>query len=235
MMKFKLLFAFIGVIMLQQSVMAQDSILPDISQAYLDKLIAVARTNYPEVKANESKIEEARSNVSRQSVSYLDAFSVSYIYQPQGFLGVNNNGAATGSTGNYGTFNGVQVGITFNLGTFLEKPATVRAAKKELAIAYDMRDEYLLTLTNNIKKRYYTYVQDIANLKLATSAAVNSQEVLNAMKHKFERGEDTFENYNRAQLSVTSSNQTKIQAETNVLIAKADLEELLGEKLEDVK
>jgi outer membrane protein TolC len=234
-MKIKFLFAVIGLLFVQKTVSAQQSILGDISQTYIDKLIEVAKANYPAVHANQHKIEEAKSNVTRASVSYLDAFSVSYIYQPSGFLGVNNQGAATGSTGNYGTFNGVQVGITFNIGTFLEKPATVRAAKKELAIANDQQDEYLLTLTDDVKKRYYIYVTDIANLKLATSANADAQEVLTSVKHKFERGEETFENYNRAQLSLTSSNQAKIMAESSVLIAKADLEELLGEKLEDVK
>jgi outer membrane protein TolC len=150
-------------------------------------------------------------------------------------LGINAAGSTTSSTGSYGTFNGIQAGITLNIGTFIEKPFVVRAAKQELAIADDEQAEYLLTLTNNVKKRYYTYVENIANLKLLSQANTDDVEVFTAVKHKFEKGEETFENYNRAQLSLTTSYQEKILAESSLLIAKADLEELLGEKLEDVK
>lgn len=235
MMKLKLLFVFVGVIMLQKSASAQQSMLPDISPAYLDKLIAIAKQNYPAVKANQAKIEEAQANVTRMGISYLDVFSISYVYQPQGFFGINTNGNANSSSGNYGYFNGVQAGVTLNLGSFFEKPAQVKAAKKELAIANDAQAEYLLTLTSNVKKRYYTYVQLIANLKLLTQASNDAQEIFTSEKHRFEKGEVTFEEYNRAQLSLTTSAQEKILAESNLLIAKADLEELLGEKLEDIK
>jgi outer membrane protein TolC len=237
-MKLKILFVFIGVIMLQRSVSAQPTILPDISPAYLDKLIETAKLNYPAVKANQHKVEEAKANVSKANISYLDVFSVSYIYQPNGFSGINTNGS-TNTTGTNGTsynyFQGIQAGVTFNLGSFFEKPAEIKAAKQELAIAQDSQDEYMLTLTNNVKKRYYVYVQGIANLKLLTQSSNDAQEVFVSEKHRFEKGEVTFEEYNRAQLSLTTSYQEKILAESNLLIAKSDLEELLGEKLEDVK
>ncbi len=221
--------------MLQKSVSAQQSLLPDISPAYLDKLIDIAKQNYPAVRANQFKVEEAQANVTKANISYLDVFSVSYIYQPNGFSGINtNNGTTTGSS-SYNYFNGIQAGITFNLGAFFEKPSEVKVAKKELAIAGDQQAEYLLTLINNVKKRYYTYMQDIANLKLISQSTIDAQEVFASEKHRFEKGEVTFEEYNRAQLSLTQSYQQKILAESTVLIAKADLEELLGEKLEDVR
>lgn len=238
-MKLKLLFVFVGVIMLQRNASAQQSMLPDISPAYLDKLISIAKQNYPAVKANQHKIEEAKANVTKAGISYLDVLSVSYIYQPHGFSGINTNGnsnsSTSGSSGNYSYFNGIQAGVTFNIGSFFEKPAQVKVAKQELAIANDAQDEYLLTLTSNVKKRYYTYVQNIANLKLLSQANNDALEVFTSEKHRFEKGEVTFEEYNRAQLSLTTSYQEKILAESNLLIAKADLEELLGEKLEDIK
>jgi outer membrane protein TolC len=202
---------------------------------YLDKLIDIAKQNYPAVKANQAKVEEAQANVSKANISYLDILSVSYIYQPQGFLGINTSGNSNSSSGSFGSFNGIQAAVTFNLGSFFEKPAEVKAARRELAIASDAQAEYLLTLTNNVKKRYYMYVQQIANLKLLVQATNDAQEVLNSEKHRFEKGEVTFEEYNRAQLNLTTSYQQKILAESNLLIAKADLEELLGEKLEDVR
>jgi len=227
--KVKLLFVLAVIIAAQTRVQAQQSsIVPDISVMYLDKLIQIAKTNYPAVRANEAKIVSARAAIGKAGVSYLDAFTVSYIYQPQTSTVINGQTVSS-------QFNGFQAGVFFNLGTFLEKPFAVRQAKQDLEVAQDTRDEYMLTLTNNVKKRYYTYVQFVAFLKLQTQAATEAENVANDVKHRFQKGEETYANYSKAQFDVTTAYSAKIQAETNALIAKADLEELLGEKLEDIK
>ena len=230
--KVKFLFVLAVIVVLNKKAVAQQSIIPDISEVYLEKLISVAKTNYPRVKANQAKVDIAKSNISKAKVSYLDAFTFSYIYQPQGVNSLTN---ASGANQNYNYFNGIQVGLFFNLGNFLEKPSMVKAAKGDLEVANSEQDEYFLTLTNDVKKRYYLYIQNIANLKLLTEACQDALNVSNDVKHKFERGEETFDNYTKAQLTLTNSYQAKIQAEANLLISKSDLEELLGEKLEDIK
>ena len=230
--KVKFLFVLAVIVVLNKKAVAQQSIIPDISEVYLEKLISVAKTNYPRVKANQAKVDIAKSNISKAKVSYLDAFTFSYIYQPQGINTLSN---ASGTSQNYNYFNGIQAGLFFNLGTFLEKPSMVKAAKGDLEVANSEQDEYFLTLTNDVKKRYYLYIENIANLKLLTQACQDALNVSNDIKHKFERGEETFDNYTKAQLNLTTSYQQKIAAETNLLISKSDLEELLGEKLEDIK
>jgi len=229
MKKGKLLFVLVVFIISYKVSWAQQSILPDISEAYIARLVAVAEANYPQVKVNQNKIDIAQSNIGKNKISYLDAFTFSYIYQPSNYTTIN----VTNPAQSY--FNGIQAGLFFNLGTFLEKSYTVKESKLELEEANNDQNEYFLTLTNEIKKRYYTYVADIANLKLQTEAALNQQNILNDVKHRFEKGEETFTNYTIAQSAVTVSLQSKIAAETNLLIAKADLEELLGEKLENVQ
>jgi len=227
-MKIKLLFALVAIMMLNKSVSAQQSIIPDISIQYLDKLIAIAKANYPRVKGNQNRINAAQADVGKAGVSYLDAFTVSYIYQPKVSTVIAGQTVQS-------QFNGFQAGVFFNLGTFLEKPFIVREAKQAVLIADEEQNEYLLTLTNDVKKRYYTYVQTVANLKLITQTTLDEQSLAADIKHKFEKGEETYDNYNRSQSALTTSYQSKIAAETNALIAKADLEELLGEKLEDIK
>jgi outer membrane protein TolC len=224
----KLLVVFVLSIGVSQFVAAQQSILPDISETYVDKLIAVAKVNYPRVRQNEAKIKEARANVGKADISYLDEFSLSYVYQPKTTIVLN--GVSIPSQ-----FNGFQAGVFFNLGSFLEKPFAVRQAKEQLIEASADQDEYFLTLANDVKKRYYTYIQTLATLRLQTQATLNAENAFSDIKHKFEKGEQTFENYSSAQNNLTNSYQSKITAETNMLIAKADLEELLGEKIEDVK
>jgi len=211
--------------------LAQQSILPDISEDYIARLVATAEANYPQVKSNQNKINIAQSNIGKARVSYLDAFSLSYIYQPQNNNTITGNGTSQSSI----YFNGFQAGLFFNLGTFLEKPYMVKQARQELEEANNDQNQYYLTITNEVKKRYYTYVGDIANLKLQNQAALDEQNIFNDVKHKFEKGEETFDDYTKSQSSLNTVYAAKIAAETNLLIAKADLEELLGEKLEDVR
>lgn len=229
MKKWKILFVLIACITARTTAMAQQSILPDISENYIARLVAIAEANYPRVKSNQNRINIAQGAIGKARVSYLDAFTFSYVYQPQNFNTIN----LANPSQSY--FNGIQAGLFFNLGNFLEKPYAVRQAREELEIANSDQNEYFLTLTNNVKKRYYTYIAGIAMLKLQTQASLDVQNALNDIKHKFEKGEETFDTFNKAEQNLTVAYQAKIQAEEALLIAKADLEELLGEKLEDVR
>ena len=226
---FLLLVVFLSV---DKFVCAQQTIMNDISEDYIARLVAHAEANYPQVKSNQNKINIAQGNIGKAKVSYLDAFTFSYIYQPQG---INTLGNVSGTSANYNYFNGIQAGIFFNLGSFLEKPYAVKQARQELEIANNDQNQYYLTITSEVKKRYYTYLQDISVLKLTAQACIDNENVANDVKHKFQKGEETFDNYTKAQSTLTSSYQAKIQAETSLLIAKADLEELLGDKLENIR
>lgn len=230
--KLKLFFLLIFLLFTYSFVSAQQTIMNDISEDYIARLIAHAEQNYPQIKSNQNRINIAQGNIGKAKASYFDAFTFSYIYQPQG---INTLGNVSGTSANYNYFNGIQAGIFFNLGTFLEKPYAVKQAKQELEIANNDQNQYYLTISNMVKKRYYTYLQDIATLKLAAQACIDNENIANDIKHKFQKGEETFDNYTKAQGNLTISYQAKIQAETALLIAKADLEELLGDKLENIK
>ena len=53
-------------------------------------------------------------------------------------------------------------------------------------------------------------------------------------KYKFEKGEETLENYSKAIVALNAQKQNIISSEGNVLIAKSGLEEIIGKKLEDI-
>jgi outer membrane protein TolC len=232
MRKLKLLFGLVIFLMVYNSAKAQQqTIMNDVSEAYIAKLVARAEANYPTVRSNQNRINAAEANVGKAKASYLEALTFSYIYQPNG---VNTLNSAGNKNTNF-TFNGIQAGIYFNLGTFLEKPYAVKEARQQLEIANNDQNTYFLTLTNMIKKRYYTYIGTIAMLKFTTQSSVDAQSLFNDIKHKFEKGEASFDQYTQAQTSLTASYQSKVQAETSLLIAKADIEELLGDKLENIR
>lgn len=216
-----------------QSIKAQSSIIQDIDTAYLSKLIATAKANYPRVKNLQNHIDIAQQNIGKARASYFDAFTFSYIYQPHSATIVNTGGTTTGQ--NYSYFNGIQAGVFFNLGNFLQKPYAVRVAKQELLVANNERDEYFLTLSTEVKKRYYTYILRLNELKIQSQSAQDADQIVKTLRHKFEKGEETYDNYNKAQVTFADRSQTRIAAEANLLNARADLEELLGQTIESVK
>jgi outer membrane protein TolC len=79
------------------------------------------------------------------------------------------------------------------------------------------------------------YIQRGAEVKLQTRSTLETESALKDAKYRFQKGEMTFEDYNKIQIQYTEHQETKIQSEANLFTAKAELEELLGTKLENIK
>jgi len=204
---------------------AQESMMPDISYPFLEKLIATARTNYPKIKAQEKKLHEARLNIHKAELAWFNALNLTYLYSPTNSVTLVNP-TYTG---------GFQFGVFFNIGTLLTNEPNVKIAKEDLKIAEYDRDEALLMLETNVKQRYFTYIQQMALLNWKIKDMQNSESTVKDLKYKFEKGEETFENYNKSLAFYSVLVQAKIQAEGAVLVAKSNLEEIIGTNLESVK
>ncbi len=220
----------------------QGSILPEVSEVYLTKLIETAKAHYPRVRSNQNRVAIAQNNIGIAKASFFDEFSVAYVYQPRSAVVTNTttNPTATAagtSLGNqsYSSFNGIQVNITFNIGNFLQKPYNLRNAKESYYIAQNDQAEYLLTLASEVRKRYFIYLQRVAELKIQVQGTQDIEQLLNLVKHRFNTGEDTYESYNRASTAYIDRTALRIASEVNLFAARTDLEELLGVKLETIK
>ena len=207
-------------------VTAQQSMVSDVSYSYLDTLITLAKKNYPQMHIVEHQVKMAKVDVHKTEVGWLDAFSVSYFYIPGDKNALNPN--------NTYFFNGYQFGINLNIGTLLQKPYTTKEAKEQYKIAQFKKQEYDLNIENEVKKRYFTYIQQVALLKLRTKSTSDASDMVKQLKYKFERGETSFQEYNGSMMVETEQIQYKIMAESNTFIAKAALEEIIGEKLENI-
>lgn len=205
--------------------MAQESLIPDISYLFMEKLVATAKENYPRVKSYATRTEIAKGNITRQQLSWLDPISLSYIYSPNNTLNL-----VTPSL-----FSGYQVSLSLNVGTLLKTPFNIREAKEQAKIAQNDEDEYNIFLEAEVKRRYFVYVQQISLVKIYSKSLQDAQALLINIKNKFERGEATFDIYSEALLTVSSNTQAKIASEAALLTAKTSLEELLNKKLEEVK
>lgn len=199
----------------------------DLSYPFLEKLIAAAKQNYPQAKILKEQTNIARSTFHQSNFTWLDAFSASYIYSPQGQT-------ATSAT-NPIIFNGLQLVATVSLGSLFERPYTIHNARESVKIAEDTQAQYDLTLEAQVKRFYFAYIEAQADLRSRVNAVLDATTAVDQLKHTFEKGEVSFSIYNEALTNLYNQNSFRVQAELNVFTAKTNLEELLGAKLESIK
>lgn len=204
---------------------AQETLFKDLSYEYLEKLIATAKKNYPEIKVRQKQVEIARSTFHQASFGWLEAFSASYIYSPQSSINITQPTI----------FKGYQLVASVSLGSLFERPYTIHNARETVKIAEFQQQEYFLTLEAQIKRFYFAYLAAQADLRNKVTAVTNAEIATKNLKYTFEKGETAFDVYNSSLNNLYNQNSFRIQAELNVFTAKTNLEELLGAKLESIK
>ncbi len=204
---------------------AQESMVQDISYLFLEKLIATAKENYPIIRQNRIKEEIAELQVAHQKLDWLTPFNVSYVSTPNNTINFIDPSY----------FSGYQFGVNINIGGILQKPNNVKTVKKQLEFSKELTAQFDNNLILEVKSRYFTYIQQLNNVKLFTKSLQDSEGLLNDLKARYERGEVTFQNYSEGLISYSTISQSKIESEAGLLIAKAAIEELTVTKLEDIK
>ena len=205
---------------------AQESMIPDVSYTYLEKLISVAKMNYPRVKMYNDKVLESKTGITKAKLGWFNALNFTYLYSPN-----NSTTAIVNPT----LLDGYQFGLYLNIGTVLATAPTIKIAKYEFNIALDNQAEYNLNIEELVKERYFNYIKQLAILSVRTKNTVDVENSMSQIKYKFEKGEESLDNYNKGLTFYANAVQVKIESEGQALIAKGALEELLGEKLQEIK
>jgi outer membrane protein TolC len=230
-MVLRYLFVFLFLISVHSS-RAQQSLMQSVSYPFLDTLIAVAKANYPTVRSYQNRVRIAELNVTRTKLDWFNIVSFTYLYNPNSSTTlINPNSQANQSF----LLNGYQVGLSTSIGSILEKPGAVKTAREQLEIAKNEQDQYNLTLEALVKQRYFIYIQQSEILKSRAKSFSNAESALQESKYKFEKGEETFEAYNRVLSYHSGVVQLRTEAEGAFLVAKSSLEEIIGTKLDSVK
>jgi len=203
---------------------AQESMIPDLSYPFLEKLIYSAKQNYPLMAANLRKVNFANYNLKKAKLSWFDFFTLSAFYSPSTSITLTN-----------ATLTGVQIGIFINFSNIIQKPTLIKQSKEEVAIAQLTADQYAITLETEVKNRYFRYMQSLSVLRVQNQNAIDIEALFKQIKFKYERGEETLENFTKLMIQNADQKQKIIDAESTVLIAKTTLEELVGKKLEEIK
>ncbi|QEC66642.1 TolC family protein [Panacibacter ginsenosidivorans] len=214
-----------AMLLLHFSSAAQESMLQDVSYTYLQQLIDTAKKYYPKMKVYDKRIENAATDVKKAKLGWFDVANFSLLYSP------NNSTTLV----NPSFLNGYQVGLFVNVGSVLQKPSVIKHAKGDLEITKAEKEEYEVNIQALVTQRYFLYVQAKSLLRVKTQAVLDIEGTMEQMKYKFEKGEETLESYNKYMVSYDDRVQAKIESEASLLIAKSNLEELVGLKLEQIK
>jgi len=206
---------------------AQDSIIPEIDYKTLEKYIAAAKENYPRREIIGLNVEKAKADVPIATLGYLDMINGSYFWRPQNRSAIDPN--------NPYVVNGFQLGINVSLGAVLQRPFLVKKSKYDRKIAELEAEDFDRKLANEVKGKYYDYIQQVTQLKINAQSVQDSKNVADNLKYKFEKGEVTLDVYNQSRISQSAANTAKIQSEISYLKAKDSLEEIIGKKLEEIK
>ena len=207
------------------SASAQESMMANVNEAYLEKLIAAAKANYPKSKANDIKVHMAEMAIKKAKLDWFSIISFTYLYSPNNTLSYINPSL----------LNGYQIGFSTSIGSILQRPGEVKTARETYKLALLSQDEYNLNVVSVVKKLYYAYIQQQTVLNWRTKSLEGAESSLKEMKYKFEKGVENFDNYNRAQTYYSTTIQQKIESEGAFLTAKSSLEEIVGVNLESIQ
>lgn len=203
---------------------AQESMMHDVSLDYLQRLVDTAFKYFPRVAQFDHREIVATENVKKAKLAWLDPLTFSYVYSP------NNSTTLV----NPSILNGYQFGLYFNVGSLFTKGSSIKQAKEEVIINRLQKEEYKRNLEAEVKLRYYRYIQYQTVLKVRMQAAVDAENIMKQIRYKYEKNEDSYENFNKFSVAYADRRQAAIEAEGQVLMAKSALEEMVGKKLEDI-
>ncbi|NCX95604.1 MAG: hypothetical protein EBX41_04190 [Chitinophagia bacterium] len=233
---YKVIPILIGIFLLSaHGLQAQQTMMTEVSIPYMEKLVAYAKANYPRVQALEHKLKATKYAYSRSKLAWAEVIGFNYLYSPSNTVTIDSASTKTYALVSSRTLTGYQLGINANLGSLLGKMGTTKILKEEMYIAELDIDEYFIKLESEVKQRYYNYVVRTVILSHKSKAEIEAESLSKQIKYKFEKGEETLENYSKVMTNYYAAVQTKLEAEGDVMRAKCALEEVIGVKLEQIK
>jgi len=194
--------------------------------AFMDKLAKIAEDNYPQNEYFRGKIGVMQEGVYQARWSWLNTLSMSYQYNPK---------QAVDNTTTSSVFPQFGIGVTVNIGNIFSTPSKISQAEAELHASQASLNTQISYIRAEVKRRFAKYIQSVDLLKIRQRAVNDSESEMEYIKHKFEKGETTIDEYNKVLRSYTDNLQGKVTSEGDVLYSKISVEELIGMKLEDVK
>jgi outer membrane protein TolC len=238
---FTLLFALIG----KQEVLAQkvnwDHIIlpPDsLTDNVEEKLVQIAWANFPQNQSKYADIAISKSKLQYAKFSFLENFGAGVQINSQaGQPATNSIGGPGGTIQQVTTTTSLPrfgFGIQFGIGQVLTTPFKVKTAKEELRKAEHELNLQKMLVRKEVITRYNTYKAAYEVLRHYAGIIEEVKTSHSVAVKNFENGTIALDVYQQSLGLLNQNEERLIAAKYNLKITKANLEELLGAKLEEI-
>ena len=126
-------------------------------------------------------------------------------------------------------------GLGYSLGDLFTQKNQVRIAKKEAEVYEFEINEEMLNLRNEVLTAYQEYKSSVEIFNARKKAEDDAESTYYLISEKFRKDKATFEEYNDASIAYHNSVEKRLQAESEIQLAKIDIEKLIGVRWEKVE
>ncbi len=126
-------------------------------------------------------------------------------------------------------------GLGYSIGDALTQKNEVRIKKKETEIYEFKINEERLIVRKRVLAAYQQYLSAIEIYNARKKAEDDAESTYYLLSEKFKKDKATFEEYNNASSAYHNSVEKRLQADSEIQLAKIDMEELLGVRWEAVE
>lgn len=200
----------------------------DSSSLVIDSLYAIVWEHYPQ-----NAIVEYQAS---QSFYGMRAAQFAFTKDIGAQFNINEfqlNPSAGG--GNNLFFPRYNFGVRIDLGTFFVRPYEAKKARQEYNAAMWKVELQKSDIRSLIIQKVQLYKLAKNILRIKTQALEESNTLQIVIRQRFQRNEITIEEYNNSNIANLTFLQERYAAETQLHLAKNDLETLTGRKLETLK
>lgn len=197
---------------------------PNDSLRLGESLVALAWENYPENNSYRYEVKREQELISQARWDWLNDISASFN------LNEGNLNPEANATNIF--FPRYNFRVSLSVGTVVNTPSRVRQAKIGKEIAGENVEQQQLAMRREVLSRYYVYLYNQDLLKLRMQAMQDVQSAFTAANRSFNRGEISLEEYNQALHARNAAEESRLQAERELVLSKLNLEELIGMSLE---
>jgi len=206
-------------------------ILPDnaTNVSVEERLVRLAWQNNPENAILNNNIEIAERQVKLNSASWLNDIRISGNLNETVLNDLNDNQDNGNINQFYPMYN---VSASIPLGIFVTNPQRVKMAQLNYANQQQQVNQQKLRIRAMVLRSYQSFEVSRELLGNQTEITENAYNTYSLIEERFKSGEATLEEFNEAFNSYKNELAARMKASHNYEIAKINLEELLGVKLE---
>lgn len=204
-----------------------NSELPE-NEDFLNLLVSTSQSYYPEKDQFDSRLYIAKKEKALANYDFLNNFLI------RGNLNeftINPPDETIARNLFYPRYN---LGVSFTLGTFFTQPINKQIAKEEFYLKENEKEMYNLKLRSEVLIRYMSFKSLKSVFLIHIKALEDATSKLALVENQFKNDEVSYEAYLDGLTNVNNQKIKTLNAEKDYQIAKIQLEELIGKKIEDL-